>query len=47
MNGKIHVRDLHTRDVCILPCRKEKKYFLYDCFARPGQKGESLDGVLP
>ena len=21
MNGKIHVRDLHTRDVCILPSR--------------------------
>ena len=37
--GKIHVRDLHTRDVCILPCREEGKYYLYDCFPRPGQKG--------
>ena len=41
--GKIHVRDLHTRDVCILSCSEEGKYYLYDCFPRPGQKGHAVN----
>ena len=27
MGDKIHVKDLHTRDVCIVPWEKEQKYF--------------------
>ena len=42
MGDKIHVKDLHTRDVCIVPWEKEQKYFLYDCFERPGQKGRAV-----
>ena len=43
MGEKIHVKDLHTRDVCIVPWEKEKKYFLYDCFERPGQRGRAVN----
>ena len=43
MGDKIHVKDLHTRDVCIVPWEKEQKYFLYDCFERPGQKGRAVN----
>ena len=28
----IHVKDLHVRDICIVPCAEDKKYYLYDCF---------------
>lgn len=43
MGDKIHVKDLHTRDVCIVPWEKEQKYFLYDCFERLGQKGRAVN----
>ena len=43
MEKKIHVRDLHTRDCCILPYEKEKKYFLIDCFPHEGQKGRAIN----
>lgn len=38
-----HVRDLHIRDVCILPWAEEKKYFVYDCFPLPGQTGRAIN----
>lgn len=43
MGDKIHVKDLHTRDVCIVPWEKEQKYFLYDCFERPEQSGRAVN----
>ena len=39
----IHVRDLHTRDVCIVPVKEEGKYFLYDFFQIPGQTGRAIN----
>lgn len=39
----VHVTDLHTRDCCIVPDPKEKKYFLFDCFPTPGQTGSAIN----
>lgn len=43
MKNMTHVSKLHTRDVCIVPWEEEKKYFLYDCFERPGQTGRAVN----
>ncbi len=39
----IHVKDLHVRDICIVPCAEERKYYLYDCFPVPGQKTNAIN----
>ena len=34
----VHVRDLNTRDICIVPVEETQTYYLIDCKPRPGQK---------
>ena len=35
----VHVRDLNTRDICIVPVEETQTYYLIDCKPRPGRGG--------